>query len=48
MKKVQALSNHFFARISSLNLSGVLKVGLIYEPVPPQVRDKQLSEEMKK
>ncbi|CAM3518213.1 MULTISPECIES: hypothetical protein [Brevibacillus] len=48
MKKLQALSNRFFGRISSMNLAGILKFGLIYEPIPPQQRDQQLAQETKK
>lgn len=48
MKKVQALTNRFFGRISSMNLAGILKVGLIYEPIPPHQRDKELAKETEK
>jgi hypothetical protein len=48
MKKVQALSNHFFARISSLNLKGALKGSLIYEPIPPHMREAQAKKETAK
>lgn len=48
MKRVQAFCNGLFGRISSMNLAGILKVGLIYEPIPPQQRDEQLAKESEK
>ncbi|WP_400162364.1 hypothetical protein ACAF76_001930 [Brevibacillus sp. TJ4] len=48
MKKIQALSNHFFAQVSSLNLKGLLKGSVIYEPIPPQMREEQAKKESAK
>lgn len=39
MKKFQNFVSGFFALLSTLNMSGVLKGGALYEPVPPHLRE---------
>lgn len=43
MRKVSKWMCGFFATLSVLNLVGVLKAGSLYEPLPPEMRDNQLS-----
>ncbi|MDT3417671.1 MULTISPECIES: hypothetical protein [Brevibacillus] len=40
MKKLVKLTCGFFASLSALNLAGILKVGVFYEPLPPEQREK--------
>ncbi|MDR7317934.1 hypothetical protein J2X83_004209 [Brevibacillus nitrificans] len=42
MKKFQVILGGFFALLSSLNLIGVLKVGVLYEPIPPHLREENV------
>lgn len=41
MKKFQIFASGFFALLSTLNLAGVLKGGMLYEPIPPHLREKK-------
>lgn len=41
MKKVLPAVCNFFGSLSVLNISGVLKGGLVYEPIPPQMREEK-------
>lgn len=41
MKKMRTLFSEFFALLSTLNVSGVMKGGAVYEPLPPHMREEQ-------
>jgi len=41
MKKLRTLFSEFFALLSTLNTSGVLKGGVVYEPLPPHLREEK-------
>lgn len=44
MNKMSQTVSSFFVSLSSLNLKGVLKGGSLYEPITPEMRDKQAAE----
>lgn len=39
MKKLLVMSCGFFATLSAMNLAGILKIGILHEPTPPDLRD---------
>ncbi|MDT7985541.1 hypothetical protein REO40_13605 [Clostridium perfringens] len=43
MKKVLSTVCNFFGGLSVLNVSGVLKAGIFYEPLPPHMRNEEKS-----
>jgi|HigsolmetaAR205D_1030408.scaffolds.fasta_scaffold05249_2 hypothetical protein len=47
MKKMIVWASHVFAGVSALSVVGILKGGMIYEPIPPQLREEQAQKEAK-
>ena len=39
MKRILSTVCHFFGSLSVLNVSGVMKVSLLFEPLPPHLRE---------
>ncbi|EJL46839.1 hypothetical protein PMI08_00855 [Brevibacillus sp. CF112] len=43
MKKVLSTVCSFFGALSVLSVAGVMKVGFLYEPLPPHMRNEEKS-----